>query len=152
MRLKYYFWFVIATLLGGLLAAILFYVNSGYYKEKIMEEMHVLKHPMIIGTEKNNGYYMVPKGTTLYFDAAMPEGFFRYRMYVNVFSTRLKHEANVPAGSINPESIFPIDKAQLLSMFNTIRLDKDDLKLILDNGQFSPADKREIIEYLETNR
>jgi hypothetical protein len=114
-----------------------------------MEMIHVLKQPMIWGTAKDNNYYLIPAGTTLYYDGSMPEGFDRYKIYVNVEGVRLAPLETVQSGTIIPAGIYPIYKEHLLQLLNTVRLDAEDIKLILENGQFTREDKEEIKKILE---
>ena len=115
-------------------------------KEIIMEKIHILKAPLSIGSEKDNNYYLLPKGAYLYFDTVFPEGFTRYRLYVNI-KDNLELRDNIERVEA-PLSAHSITKDRLLNLLANVKLDKDDIKTILENGEFSDSDKKEIAELL----
>lgn len=118
-----------------------------FQKARSMEKIHILKAPLSIGSEKDVNYYLLPKGTYLYFDSAFPEGFNRYKIYVNIkenlaLQDNIEHvEAPISADSIS--------KTLLLDLLKNVKLDKDDIKSILNNGKYSDADKIEVAELLK---
>lgn len=112
-----------------------------------MTKIHKLKSPIFIENENNSGYYMLPKGTVLYFDGSMDEGFSRYRLYLNVYGKPLELSENT-SEAIMPSGATAIDKAQLLSILKSAILDTEDIKLIIENGNFSEDDKKEFIKQL----
>lgn len=113
-----------------------------------MEKMHVLKSPMLISSDANGEYYILPKGTYLYLDGVFHEGFKRYKVYVNVrddlplLDNKTGVEAPLSAGFIN--------KSELINLLKSVKLDSDDVKSILANGKFNDLDKQEIMRLLKT--
>jgi hypothetical protein len=138
-----------AFMLSVLFCAFLFYEGTLFLKGKKMEKIHVTKYPMVIGNPKNMPYFLLPPGVTLYYEGEAFEGLSRYKIYVNMFGEKQNLEKNHPEGSISPISIYPIDKSQIISMLALMKIDKDDLRQIIDNGEFSDLDKREILDLLE---
>jgi hypothetical protein len=64
-----------------------------------------LKKPLRIATDKaDERRYMLPPGTTLYFDKSMPEGFDRFHVYINVEGVSLRLEPLEREGMIAPLS------------------------------------------------
>ena len=143
----------LSFLMGVVVASVLFLgytIYFSYQKANQMELIHVLKHPMIWGgTAKDDNYYLIPAGTTLYYERSMPEGFSTYRIYVNVEGVRLDPHESIQTGTIKPARIYPILKEDLLGLLKTVRLDAEDIKSILENGNFTREDKEEIKKILE---
>jgi hypothetical protein len=67
--------------IGVLTVALLFTVRS----RPKMTKVHTLKAPLIlVGSEPGENLHLLPGGTTLYFDQSFPEGFTRYKVYINI--------------------------------------------------------------------
>lgn len=143
-------WLAFAALAAAF--AIFAYPKFFSNQDKIMEKIHVLKHPLLLGSEDNAGYHLIPAGTTLYYEHSMPEGFSTYRIYINVEGGRLPLEENKPTHSIKPASAFSIDKNQLLSLLRDVELRPNDLEAILNNGNFSLEEKKEIHDLLKKTK
>jgi hypothetical protein len=118
-----------------------------------MEErrrVHVLQKPLKIASgSSTHGYYLLPAGTTLYFDQAMPEGFSRYYVYFNVEGEPLRLTEEERPGLIDPLTAYPIDKEELISLLDQYPLSKEDLARIL---QSISATRQDIIEILNTHK
>ena len=129
---------------------IIVFIAVQYFKQKefIMEQIHILKAPLSIGSEKDNNYYLLPKGSYLYLDSVFPEGFTRYRLYVNI-KEKLEVRDNVERVEA-PMSADSITKDRLINLLDSVKLDKDDIKAILGNGKFSESDKKEITDFIQT--
>ena len=113
-----------------------------------MNKIHTLKYPLFIENENNSGYYMLPKGATLYFDGTMDEGFSRYRLYLNVYGKPLELSED-SSGAIIPIGAVGIDKTQLQSILKSTKLDMADIRLIIENGNFSESDKLEFKKLID---
>jgi hypothetical protein len=83
----------------------------------------------------------------LYVDAVFPEGFTRYKVYLNI-KDNLAVRDNVK-GVEAPLSAKTMDKTQLLKVLENVKLDKDDIKSILTNGKFSGLEKAEIANFMQ---
>jgi hypothetical protein len=107
---------------------------------------------MLLGTAKKPNYYLLPSGTTLYYDGSLPEGVVRYRIYVNVEGVQHELQPVADPETISPATLYPVGKDDLISLLNAVKLDKDDVKAILSNGQFSDSDKKEIADMLQRSK
>ncbi len=113
-----------------------------------INKIHILTEPMLIGTEESQGKrYLLPKGTTLYFDKTMPEGFDRYFLFVNIEGKPLKLENPEKPGLVAPISAYPIEKSELIDLINSYPLDKQDLARILKS---IPAKRQDLLDILES--
>lgn len=118
-------------------------------RSNTVEKIHTLKQPLLFTSEDNAGYHLIPAGTTLYYEHSMPEGFSTYRIYINIEGVDLPLEENKPFGAIKPASALSIDKNQLMSLLKDVQLKYSDLEKILDNGNFSSAEKEEVLKSLK---
>jgi hypothetical protein len=126
-------------------------INHLKSKGSNMEKFHILNSPMVINSDSDSHSYLLPKGTYLYFDGAFPEGFIRYKVYVNVDKSNgaplpLTENTN---GVEAPITAYPITKESLLNMVKTIQFDKDEIKSIISNGHFSSEDIKEINDFMQ---
>ena len=135
-------------MIGAIASALVCATVYAAWSTNSMTKIHILKAPLSIGSEKDNNYYLLPKGSYLYFDSVFPEGFTRYRLYVNV-KERLELRDNVERVEA-PMSADSITKDRLINLLGNVKLDKDDVKAILGNGQFSESDKKEIADFIQT--
>jgi hypothetical protein len=102
---------------------------------------------MLSGGEGSEGMkYLLPKGTTLYFDQAFPEGFVRYRVYVNVEGVDLPSSTLSDPTRIDPLSAYPIDRGELAHLLKNHPISKADLAAILRSGQLTKEDIRSLLE------
>lgn len=109
-------------------------------------KFHILKEPMIFESESaEDKSYLIPSGTTLYFDKAFPEGHVRYIIYINYKGKALELQESDKPGFIAPSWIHQIDKDELTQLMNKYPLSKDDLKRILKSNSFTRAELIEII-------
>lgn len=137
------FLFFISTALSGLI---------GFKLESIMEEkkqplVHKLKAPlMLAGGATNDHQYLLPAGTSLYFDQAFPEGFVRYKVYVNVEGVSLDVAPPTEKFWLDPLTAFPVGKEQLGKLLKDYPLTKDELRTILASGVLSKEDIKAVLE------
>jgi len=107
---------------------------------------HILKSPMMFESDTpEDKYYLLPAGTTLYFDKAFPEGHARYITYLNYKGPALDLQESDREGFIAPSWIHQIGKEELENLMNKYPLSKDDLKRILKSNSFTRAELIEII-------
>lgn len=109
--------------------------------------VHTLKFPMLLGGPGGNGpFQLLPKGTTLYYDQSYPEGFTRYKIYVNVDRYPLDLSEQSDPTMIDPLSAFSMDKGDLKRLMARNPISKDDLRAILKSEQLSKKEIRELLE------
>ncbi|BCL94787.1 hypothetical protein ACNRBS_06510 [Ralstonia pseudosolanacearum] len=118
--------------------------GSGFYaleKSKI-PRAHKLQFPLALsGGTQDSPVSILPKGTSLYYDQAFPEGFVRYKIYINVEGVKLESQEVTEKFLIDPLTAFPFDNNSLQKPTLDHPLTKDDLTAILRSGTIS---KKEI--------
>jgi hypothetical protein len=125
---------------------------AGFKLGSIMEEekpplVHKLKSPlMLAGGTANDHQYLLPAGTSLYFDQAFPEGFVRYKVYVNVEGVSLNVAAPTEKFWLDPLVAFPVGREQLGKLIKDYPLTKDELRGILAGGALSKDDIKSLLE------
>jgi hypothetical protein len=122
---------------------------SYYYlmKEPAMPLVHKLAFPLLLsGSTDSSPNYLLPKGTSLYYDQAYPEGFIRYKIYVNVEGIKLESREATEKFWLDPLTAFPVDAEQLRKLLRDQPLSKDELASILQSGTISKADIRSLLE------
>ncbi|MGH6648447.1 hypothetical protein [Aquabacterium sp.] len=109
--------------------------------------VHRLKAPlMLAGGEANDHQYLLPAGTSLYFDQAFPEGFVRYKIYVNVEGVSLDAAPPKDKFWLDPLTAFPVRQEQLGKLLKDYPLTKDELRGILGSGGLSKDDIRALLD------
>lgn len=68
-----------------------------------MTKVHTLTQPLLVSSDSaGKALHMLPVGTTLYLDKSFPEGFTRYKVYVNVDRMPLALRDLPDPNEINP--------------------------------------------------
>ena len=135
--------FFLAGFVACALAGALTFKIGGTQK---MSKVHTLEFPLLLGAdEQSKNLHLLPKGTTLYFDQSYPEGFTRYKVYINIDRMPLKLTQPNDPNLIKPIDAYAPSKADLAKLLNQYPLSKDDLSAILKT---SPITKEEIRELL----
>jgi hypothetical protein len=131
-----------------LLVAILSIAGSYYFLGiRKMTKVHELQFPLMLQASEPTGTnYLLPKGTLLYYDQAFPEGFVRYRVYVNVDGVKLESRQLDDPTLISPLTAFPVGKAELIKLLREHPLSKADLSAILKSGQLTKEEIRSVLE------
>lgn len=121
--------------------------SGSYVLEKMkMPRVHKLQFPLALSGGTSNGpTSILPKGTSLYYDQAFPEGFVRYKIYVNVEGVKLESQEVTEKFWIDPLTAFPFDKDSLQKLIRDYPLTKDDLAAILRSGTISKQDIRDLL-------
>ncbi|MGQ4660632.1 hypothetical protein [Lysobacter sp. F6437] len=121
--------------------------TSGLIERYYMsQKIHTLEHPLMLEGSAEAGHnYLLPIGTTLYFDQAFPEGFIRYRVYLNVEGVDLESSTLADPSEIRPTSAYPVDGASLAKLLREYPLTKAELASILSSSQLSQNDIREVL-------
>jgi hypothetical protein len=124
--------FLAGVVAASLASSLLFFYWTTYKMTKI----HELEFPLLVSSDRESKItHMLPSGTTMYFDQAYPEGFTRYKVYVNV--------DRLPLGLkelSDPTAILPIEGAaptgdDLKKLLSSYPLTKNDLEAILKSGK-----------------
>jgi hypothetical protein len=117
-----------------------------FSKESRVPLVHELKQPlMLTGAGSPNIRYLLPQGTSLYYDQAFPEGFVRYKVYINVEGVKLESREATEQFWLNPLTAFPVDAENLRKLLREQPLSKDELAAILKSGSISKADIRKLL-------
>ena len=86
-----------------------------------MTKVHTLKQPLILSSNTpGKVLHLLPVGTTLYLDRSFPEGFTRYKIYVNVDRMPLALRELVDPSEIDPLEARAFDKPTLAQAFPVV--------------------------------
>lgn len=111
-----------------------------------MTKVHKLESPLLLSSDSpSKNMHMLPKGTVLYFDQSYPEGFTRYKVYINIDRMPL-----ALAELSDPTSIEPIDanvpeKEDLKKLLKDYPLTKADLNAMLKSTTMSKEEIKEVL-------
>lgn len=123
-----------------------FFLNNFVPEHKSMTKVHKLEYPLILSSDlPSKNTHMLPKGTVLYFDKSYPEGFTRYKVYINVDRMPLKLDDLSDPTEISPIDAVAPSKDDLLKLLRDYPLTKSDLESILDSKRISKEEIREIL-------
>jgi hypothetical protein len=138
--------------LSGLIVVALCAASAGYLARTVMSNekppmMHKLKAPLMLsGGAVSKHQYLLPAGATLYYDQAFPEGFVRYKIYVNVEGVSLDVAPATDKFWLDPLVAFPVGKEQLKKLAEDYPITKDELREILSSGSVSKDEIRQLLE------
>jgi hypothetical protein len=135
---------IIATIAAVCVAIILsiFLFRSPQKTTKV----HKLEYRLLLSSDNpSKNMHMLPKGTVMYFDQSYPEGFTRYKVYINV--------DRMPLSLVelsDPTSILPIDanapdKEDLKKLLKDYPVTKADLNAILKSTAMSKEEIKEVL-------
>ncbi len=119
------------------------------YQNMPESKIHVLQQPLRIASENNTQYYLLPSGTSLYYDSTLPEGPDRFTVYLNIEGTELKLIDNEPSDLIDPLSAYPIEHEDIIDLIKNYPATKNDIKQVLKTKPIDIEDAQEIITYLQ---
>jgi hypothetical protein len=140
---------ITAFMAGMMTCALIGAMIYFFWNQQKPVRVHKLASPLVLeSNEETNGFSMLPKGTVLYFDRAYPEGFTRYKVYVNIDRMPLKLEALADPTSIDPLEASAPDKETLKKLPRECEypLTKNDLDAMLKSGKFSRDEVTEVLE------
>lgn len=128
-------------------AAIMFAFLTSANQEDNVPLVHKLEVPLLLsgGDGSDAQQYLSPRGTSLYFDQAFPEGFIRYKIYVNVEGIKLEPKETQEKFWLDPLVATPVPPRQLKKLLNDQALTKADLRAILGSGLISMDEIRELL-------
>lgn len=120
-------------------------VSNLIFRRDAMTKVHKLEYPLMLSSNVgSNNIHMLPRGTVLYFDKSYPEGFTRYKVYVNIDRTPLKLEDLADPTEIDPIDAAVPSKEDLLKLLSDYPLTKGDLESILNSNRLSREDIKEV--------
>jgi hypothetical protein len=121
-----------------------------FWNDHKMTKVHKLESPLLLSSEeKTQTFHLLPKGTNLYFDQSYPEGFTRYKVYINIDRMPLKLTELKDPTTILPIEASALAKEDLKKLLRDYPITKSDLQAILKSGQLSKDEIKEILsDYL----
>ena len=112
-----------------------------------MPLVHKLQVPLLFnGAGSSEHQYVLPAGTSLYYDQAFPEGFVRYKVYVNVEGVRLESQEATDKFWLDPLTAFPPNEKDVQKLRSGYPLTKSELAAILKSGAISKQEIRELLQ------
>lgn len=145
IRMRYAICAALAAVTAAVIAAA---VTHHFIKQfSAVPLVHKLQYPLLLAGAGSSGQsYLLPQGTSLYYDQAFPEGFVRYKIYVNVEGVKLESHEATEKFWLDPLTAFPVDADQLRKLLRETPLSKDDLAAILKSGKISKNEIRSLLE------
>ncbi len=133
----------ILSFLGGATAASLLFCGYLIWKPASVK-IHRLTTPLQLSTEQaSNG--LLPVGTTLYYDTSFPEGFSRYKIYVNINRMSLELETLRDPTMIAPVDAIAFSQWALLKLLRNHPLTRKDLDTILSTDYLTKDEIKEVL-------
>lgn len=107
--------------------------------------VHKLKEPLVLAGGEGEAVrtYLLPSGTSLYYDQAFPEGFVRYKVYINVEGVDWEPKPADEKFWIDPLSALPVGRDQLAELIKNHPLTKEELRSILGATVFPEMRSRQ---------
>lgn len=108
------------------------------------------KEPLLIeGSNGDDNAYVLPLGTTLYYDQSYPEGFSRYWVYFNhkgvIAGDEVPMKPEYRGSLIDPLWLSNVDADTLKEMFKRFPLSKHDIAAAIKANALSKDDLADII-------
>ena len=111
-----------------------------------MTKIHTLTAPLLVAAQDSSkNLHLLPRGATLYFDKAFPEGFTSYKIYVNVDRMPLPLEQLADPTEIRPIEAFAPSAEDLRRLLRDYPLTRDDLVSILKSTKMEKQEIRSIL-------
>jgi hypothetical protein len=135
---------IIATIVAASVAVILstFLFRSPQKTTKV----HKLESPLLLSSDNpSKNMHMLPKGTVMYFDQSYPEGFTRYKVYINIDRMPLSLTELSDPTSILPIDANAPDKEDLKKLLKDYPVTKADLNAILKSTAMSKEEIKEVL-------
>ncbi|AKN68073.1 transmembrane protein [Herbaspirillum seropedicae] len=121
----------------------MFFYGYLVWKSNITK-IHRLTTPLQLSTEQaSNG--MLPVGTSLYYDTSFPEGFSRYKIYVNIDRMPLELETLQDPTMIDPVEATAFSQDAVVNRLRNHPFTKDELRAIINSGYLSKDDIKEVL-------
>jgi hypothetical protein len=140
---------IVAFLTGAVVTAMLVFGGIMIWRAQKMTKVHILEAPMLLTSpSQSKNMHLLPKGTVLYFDKAYPEGFVRYKVYINIDRLPLPLATLDDPTLIDPIEATKPTSEELRKLLNNYPLTRDDLAAILKSSAISKEEiKKLLLEY-----
>jgi hypothetical protein len=141
-------------LLGFVCGLAAFSISLYIWNNHKMTKVHTLKQPLILSSNTpGKVLHILPVGATLYLDKSFPEGFTRYKIYINIDRMPLALRELADPSEIDPLEARAFDKPTLSQALRDYPLTREELAAILQSPQLTKQDVQEVLkEYLEKNQ
>lgn len=141
-------------LIGFIFGALCFSIAFFLWNSTKMTKIHKLKTPLILASDSpTKNLHLLPAGTTLYFDKSFPEGFTRYRVYINIDRMPLSLTDLADPTEIDPIEARAFDKFELNRALHDYPLTRQDLERILNSNQLTREEIMEVLaNYIEATK
>jgi hypothetical protein len=136
-RLIYLVLFLVAVLIIGILILETGFIHVSTRKAFAIEE------PLLIESENQNSYSILPAGAVLYLDKSWPEGHDTYHVYFH-FKGDFK-AAPVDSNVIAPLWLRTVDSAELGKIVKDYPLSRDELTALLKAKRVTKQDLAQIL-------
>jgi hypothetical protein len=142
----------VTTFLFGLASGVAIFALSLYvWNSNKMTKVHTLKQPLLVSSNAaGKALHILPVGSTLYLDRSVPEGFTRYKIYVNVDRMPLTLRELADPNEIDPLEARGFDKPALMQALRDYPLSRQELAAILQSPQLTKQEIQEVFnQYLQ---
>jgi hypothetical protein len=140
--------FLIAVTLINV-GALFFVVSTGLIRSRSMDMVKTREPLMIAGRGDDENYYVLPRGTTLYYDQSYPEGFSRYMVYFNhqgvIAGEEVPMKPEYGGTLIDPLWLTNVDADTLKEIFKRFPLSKKDVAEAIKANEITKDDLADII-------
>jgi hypothetical protein len=141
MKTRSFAVFVSGAVFGFLIFGLPF---SSSNRSKITK-ITTLKAPMVlVSNEPTKNLHLLPAGTTLYFDQSYPEGFTRYKVYINIDRMPLPLRDLADPTEIDPIEARALSKSELAKALREYPLTRGDLEGILQSTHMTTQEIEEV--------
>ncbi|MFC5476639.1 hypothetical protein [Massilia suwonensis] len=139
---------------GFLSALVIVAASMLIWKGQRLVKVHTLTQPLIISSDRSDKVlHTLPPGTTLYFEESFPEGFTRYKVYVNVDRMPLTLRDLTDPTEIDPLEARAFDKEALNRALREYPLTRKELAAVLQSPHLTKEEIKEVfLQYLENTK
>ena len=114
-----------------------------------MMKIHILESPLLLfGREDLNAFGLLPAGTMMYYEKSLPEGFSRYRVYINTEKTlnNLQLQTLADPSVIDPVWAGAVENDDLSKIIADHPITKGELHQILKNSHLTKDEINEVLK------
>ncbi len=146
-RNRLFVFLLIATLIN--VGTLIFVVSNGLMRTHSMDMVKIREPLLIAGRSGDENYYVLPRGTTLYYDQSYPEGFSRYMVYFNhqgiIAGDEVPMKPEYGGTLIDPLWLTNVDADTLKEIFKRFPLSKKDIAEAIKANEITKDDLADII-------